>query len=110
MSKTNVIREGDVFRNIVVDGKSFEIRYGYYENYERDAGDPIPIYPDFYDSPTFGRSGLRIVSAIQQACEAFTPKCNGCEKEGDCGFCKYYAENQAGDMIGICQNEINKKY
>ncbi len=105
MNNTDVIREGDVFGELVVDGKRFEIRYGYYEDYERETGDPIPIYPDLHKKPTFGVSGRRIVSAIQQACKNFSPKCTGCENEDDCGFCKHYKENNSGDMIGICQHE-----
>ena len=109
MNNMTAIKEGDVFRRVEIDGKLFEIRYGYYEDYEREAGDPIPIYPDLHAVPTFGESGLRIVSAIQQACENFSPKCNGCEKEADCGFCKHYREAHPGDMLGICQNENNGK-
>ena len=101
--------EGELFCELVVDGQHFEIRYGYYEDYERDSGDPIPIYPDLYTKPVWGESGCRIVSAIQQSCDSFTPKCDGCEMEDDCGFCKYYKEKTAGDMIGICQSENNKR-
>ena len=43
------IRDGDLYKTVTVHGKTFELRYGYYEEYERESlfSEPIPIYPDF---------------------------------------------------------------
>ena len=46
-------QEGELFKIITLGGKSFEIKYGYYEDYERNMGDPIPIYPDFIKAPCY---------------------------------------------------------
>lgn len=35
--KGPTIREGELYEVLLVDGGTFEICYGYYEDYERDA-------------------------------------------------------------------------
>lgn len=35
--KRQSIREGDIFEVLSVDGGTFEIRYGYYEDFEQDG-------------------------------------------------------------------------
>lgn len=55
--KRQSIREGDIFEVLSVDGGTFEIRYGYYEDFEQDGSEPIPIYPDLAKTAIFGASG-----------------------------------------------------
>ena len=43
-------KEGDLYRFIELHGKAFEIRYGYYEDIDRQY-DPMEIYPDFLKNP-----------------------------------------------------------
>ena len=42
-------KEGDLFKIIQIHGKTFEIRYGFYEERDRLGrfAEPIEIYPDF---------------------------------------------------------------
>jgi len=105
MKTLKPIREGDVFDTVSLDGKTFEIRYGYYEDYERESGEPIPIYPDLKNDPIYGESGKRIVTFIQESCESFESRCDECLDETDCGFCKHYRETHPGILLGICMKD-----
>ena len=44
--KNQSIQEGDIYEVLSVDRETFEIRCGYYEDFERENSEPIPIYPD----------------------------------------------------------------
>lgn len=96
-------RDGDLYKVIFINGRVFEIRYGYYEEFERDSSDPVPIYPDLRSNPIYDSDGRRIVTAMQDICDHF---------EGDCGElgcygCRHY--RSVDDLIGICLSEKNKK-
>lgn len=101
----NTPREGDLYKVITTNGKTFEIKYGYYEEYERDSpyGEPLPIYPDFKQNPEYTKDGKPFVTQMQSICG------NGSSsfKEGFCADCKFF-EN-ADELIGVCKNPINKK-
>ena len=99
----NKIRDGDVFKIIDAFGRQFEIRYGYYEDYERHKGDPIPIYPDFKNAPEHTAEGYPFVTQMQDICEHGSSKF----KEGYCIDCEFY--KQGDDLIGICTHHKNKK-
>ena len=47
------IREGELYKRLELFGRAFELYYGYYEDYERERGEPVPIYPDFQKSPEY---------------------------------------------------------
>ena len=81
----NKIRDGDVYKTITLHGRTFELKYGYYEEYERSSSDPIPIYPDFKKEPQFTDSGAPFVTAMQDACE-------------------YYKGNSAGEVCFGCDH------
>ena len=102
------IRDGDLYRIIKTGGQTFEIRYGYYEEYERERHEPVPIFPDFVKNPVHTDEGRLFVTAMQTVCPHFT----GSDSELGCFGCRFYSE--AADLIGICQhpkrvnnNEIN---
>ena len=69
-------REGDLFRIIRTCGKTFEIRYGYYEERDRHTqfAEPVPIYPDFTELPQYTDDGTPFVTAMQNPCESFEGK------------------------------------
>ena len=96
-------RDGDLYKIISLFGKSFEIRYGYYEEYERESGEPIPIYPDFVSCPVHTEEGYPFVTQMQELCE------HGESDFSDafCADCKHYRHGD--DLIGICTCEKNKK-
>lgn len=92
------IREGDLYETLFVDGGTFEIYYGYYEEFERGDLDPIPIYPDLGRMPLYGASGKRIVTHMQEPCSHFMATT---DSERCCGCCAHYPHN--GQMINACQ-------
>lgn len=101
-------REGDLYKRIVIDDITFEIRYGYYEEMDRYGkyNDPIPIYPNFKEHPEYNNEGYPFVTAMQNICSHF----EGTDKELGCYGCVHY--NEANDLIGICKKtkiDINYK-
>ena len=98
--KNQSIQEGDIYEVLSVDGETFEIRYGYYEDFERENSEPIPIYPDLAKTVIFGTSGKRIVTHMQEPCSYFHPV----SEEGTercCGCCQFYPANR--QMINACE-------
>ena len=95
-------KEGDLYKKITLHGKTFELRYGYYEDFERDGGEPIPIYPDFKKAPLFTDGGFPFVTAMQEPCEHYTGE------SGDpcCHECLFYKTGE--ELLGICTQEKNK--
>ena len=99
----NKIRDGDLYKIIELHGKVFELRYGYYEEFERERGDPLPIFPDFKNNPVYTKDGFPFVTQMQELCQYGSSSF----KDGCCVDCAYY--KQGDDLIGICTNEKNKK-
>ena len=97
------IRDGDVYRTIKIENTSFEIRYGYYEDFEREHGEPVPIYPDFISRPIYTDDGTPFATAMQDACDHF----EGGDSEFGCYGCKYFEECE--DFIGLCHLEANRR-
>ena len=91
--------DGDIYKRITVFGVSFELKYGYYEEYERQSGEPVPIYPDFIGEPMYTKDGQPFVTAMQNACMHFS----GEDKSLGCYGCKHFSEGE--DLIGICRND-----
>lgn len=89
-------KEGEIYKTISIGGKEFVIRYGYYEDYERESGEPVPIYPDFLSSPCLTDDGRSFVTQMQSLCERGTSSFD----DGLCVDCKYFIYGD--DMIGIC--------
>ena len=95
----NKAKDGELYKTISLGGKKFEIRYGYYEDYERESGEPIPIYPDFLKNPCQTDDGRPFVTQMQSLCEHGTSSF----KDGFCVDCKHFIEGE--DLIGICGRE-----
>ena len=99
-------REGEIFKIIEAHGTKFEIRYGYYEEVDRQNPylEPIEIYPDFLKSPAYTENGVPFVTAIQKPCEHFSGEH---DEENTCYQCAYY--ERCEDLLGVCKCEENKK-
>ncbi|MBO5286801.1 MAG: hypothetical protein J6B34_01610 [Clostridia bacterium] len=97
------IKEGDLYKVVELFGRSFELRYGYYEEYERDRTEPIPIYPDLKKHPVYTKDGIPFVTQMQELCEYGKSKF----KEGCCVDCEFYKDG--AELIGLCTNKNNKK-
>lgn len=92
-------KDGELYKVISLGGKEFEIRYGYYEDYERESGEPIPIYPDFIKNPCKTDDGRPFVTQMQAICEYGTSSF----EDGFCVDCKHFVEGE--ELIGICGRE-----
>ena len=95
--------EGDLFKIISLGGNTFEIKYGYYEDYEREHGDPIPIYPDLIKEPLYADDGRMMVTEMQDMCRYASNK----HKDGFCVECKHFCFGE--DLIGFCNLGKYKK-
>lgn len=94
-------KEGDVYKDVTLYGRTFRLFYGYYEDFERNSGDnePIPIYPDFIKEPVYTSDGYPFVTAMQDICEYYIGR-----KKGDsCMDCKHFEPSQ--ELFGICKCE-----
>lgn len=98
----NKIRDGDLYKIINLHGHRFELRYGYYEDFEREKGEPVPIFPNFKDNPVYTSEGFPFVTQMQELCKHG----NSPFEEGCCVDCVHYSQGE--DLIGICINEKNK--
>ena len=83
---------------VSVYGKSFEIYYGYYAEFERNSiyNEPVPIYPDLKADPKYDNDGNRIVTEMQVACERYS----GSPHEDSCGVCVHFKKGKK--LFGIC--------
>ena len=92
-------KEGDLYKVIQLHGKSFEIRYGFYEECDRYSqfAEPMEIYPDFLRSPQYTDDGEPFATAIQSPCEYFEGKRN---ENSTCEECGYYQQGE--ELLGIC--------
>ncbi len=99
----NRVRDGDLYKKITVKNKTFELRYGYYEDFERHTGEPIPIYPDFKLHPVYTDEGYPFVTQMQELCIHGESKF----KDGYCVDCRHFT--QGDELIGICSCEKNRK-
>ena len=66
-----IVKEGDLYKIITVFGKTFELRYGYYAENERQSkfNEVTPIYPDFRKDPLHTMEGYPFVTQMQDVCE-----------------------------------------
>lgn len=97
------IRDGDIYKTINIDTLTFEIRYGYYEEYERGRSEPLPIYPDFISEPAYTGEGRPLVTAMQDVCQSF----EGGDRDLGCYGCRHFHECE--DLIGICNHPEKQK-
>lgn len=90
-------REGDLYKVFEVGGHIIEIRYGYYSEKERGMVEPLPVFPNFREKQLYSKEGLPLASAIDSACEHYTPI--GENPEDCCSDCRCFS----GKEIGICR-------
>lgn len=92
--------EPEVYKIFKLENLEIKVRFRYCEK----SGKYLGEYPDFEEAPLFTMSGKRIVTAVQDKCDGYKSKDNSV----DCGSCDYYETEQAGDLIGVCNNEGRK--
>jgi len=98
-------KEGDLFKVINLHGKTFEIRYGFYEECDRHNkyAEPMEIYPDFISEPQYTDDGMPFVTAIQSPCCSFVGKR---DENSTCEECLFYKHGD--ELIGVCILPKNK--
>ena len=102
-------KEGDLFKVITAYGKTFEIRYGYYEECDRNLKDaePMEIYPNFIENPQYTDEGIPFVTEMQVSCKHYKGKIY---EDSVCGDCAFY--NRCEELLGICncpEKKISKE-
>ncbi|MBO5321240.1 MAG: hypothetical protein J6B22_01360 [Clostridia bacterium] len=99
-------KEGDLYKEVTIFGKTFRLLYGYYESFERESpfNDPIPIYPDFIKEPHYTAEGIPIATEMQNVCEFYNGKNDEDSSCSDCSFFQKYEE-----LFGLCNCPQNKR-
>ena len=101
-------KEGEVYKVVNTFGKTFEIRYGYYEECDRHsplAESPVPMYPDFIKEPVYTDEGTPFVTMMQDACVSYRGESKK-TPDTTCAECKYFQRGE--DWFGICKCSENK--
>ena len=101
-----VPKEGELYREVTVSGKTFQLLYGYYESFERESpfNDPIPIYPDFIKDPHYTDEGVPIATAMQNICEFYSGKS---DEDSSCSDCSFFQKQE--DLFGLCHCPQNQR-
>jgi len=104
--RTSVPKEGDLYKEVTICGKTFRLQYGYYESFERESifNEPIPIYPNFLEEPDYTCEGIPIVTAMQNVCEYYNGKNDEDSSCSDCIFFERYEE-----LFGLCNCPQNNR-
>lgn len=105
LNTSDLPKEGELYKKVSLFGRSFELRYGYYDDIDRQ-GPPDVIYPDLKLSPIFTDDGVPIVTMMQDACPRFMGK-GSVPEDSTCAECKYF--RRCVEWFGLCVQENNKK-
>lgn len=105
----DIPKEGDLYKVVTTFGKTFEIRYGYYDECDRKnplVESPVPIYPDFTKEPVYTDEGEPFVTMIQDACSNYRGDTKRTSNT-TCAECRYFKRGE--EWFGICACSKNKK-
>lgn len=99
-------KEGDLYKEVTISGKTFRLLYGYYEEFERESSfnDPMPIYPDFIKEPHYTAEGIPIVTAMQNVCEFYNGKN---DEDSCCADCAFFRKSE--ELFGFCNCSQNRR-
>ena len=100
LEKKPTPKEGDLYKVITAHGKSFEIRYGYYEEIDRQNPkvEPMEIYPNFIEKPIYADDGVPFATAMQKSCGYFKGET---DVDNTCYQCGYYEKCE--ELLGVCR-------
>ena len=104
--RTPTPKEGDLYKEVTISGKTFKLLYGYYESFERESpfNDPMPIYPDFIKEPHYTSEGIPLVTAMQNVCKLYNGKN---DEDSSCSDCVFFQKSK--DLFGFCNCPRNKR-
>lgn len=97
--------EGQLYKVVTTFGRTFELRYGYYDSIDRTRAPDI-IYPDFSKEAMHTDGGEPFITLMQDAC----PHYEGSEARTEdtlCASCKHCRRGE--EWFGICINPKNIK-
>ncbi len=98
-------REGDLYRKVELFGKTFELRYGYYEDRDRH-GPPDVIYPNFIEEPVYTSDGKPFVTMMQDACKYYAGNIDSGD-DNICGDCEHFKRGE--EWLGVCACTENRR-
>ena len=100
-------KEGDLYKEVTISGRTYRLLYGYYESFERECplSEPIPIYPDFIKEPHFTDEGIPIVTAMQNVCDFYDGKN---DEDSSCSECKFFQKWE--ELFGLCNCPQNRQF
>ena len=106
--KTEEHREGEFYKTVNTFGKTFELKYGFYEERDRlnPLCKPVPIYPDFLKEPVYTEAGEPFVTVMQDACEHYkggTPR----TPNTTCAECDYFLDGE--EWFGLCRCRLRQR-
>ena len=103
---SEIKKEGELYKKLEIFGRFFELRYGYYEQKDRENPmvNPIPIYPDFLSLPEYTEDGRPFVTKMQDACLCYRGEVT---RFAECGDCEHYSHGE--ELIGVCENRLNRR-
>lgn len=101
-------KEGDLYGVVSTFGKTFELKYGYYEECDRRSPlcEPVVIYPDFTKAPVYTDEGEPFVTMMQDTCDSYEGE-SKLTPDTTCADCKYFGRGE--EWFGICKCPRNKK-
>ena len=104
----NTPKEGELYKVVTTFGKTFELRYGFYEERDRQSPlcTPAVIYPDFIQEPLFTEKGEPFVTMMQDACGDYKGNTKR-TPDSACAECKHFKQGE--EWFGICTCEKRKK-
>lgn len=93
-------QEGDAYESYLIGGHTINVRYGFYDESDRESGDPVPIFPNFLRTPLYTDEGFPLATQTQDSCVHYQvrPDTDG---DGWCADCIHYSDGKS--PIGICQ-------
>ena len=101
-------KEGDLYMVINSYGRTFELRYGFYEESDREHGEPVAIYPDLKNNPIYTKDGYPLVTAVQIPCEHYEVE-RGHAPEECCSDCIHYKDSKNEIDICLCEKKRLRK-
>ena len=102
-------KEGDLYKVLTAYGVAFELRYGYYEEIDRENMHPMEIYPNFLENPVYTTEGIPFATAMQKICKHFKLKSKECDEGEDntCYQCGYYEKCE--ELLGVCRCKTRQR-
>ena len=98
---SEIHNEGELYKAVTTFGKSFELRYGFYEECDRENPlcEPVIIYPDFLKEPFYTDEGSPFVTMMQDACISYKGEYKK-SLDSTCADCDFFLRGE--ELFGIC--------